>query len=117
MEKIANVPRGVRADLPPRPSMDEDVFERIAREQEKSKEREFVRFAFYKLDPAWRRLPIADRKRHKDDFVGLVRDWGRKFMLYSYSLVSTRGDSDFLLWQATRDLDHFQDFAAAVWRT
>lgn len=97
--------------------MDEDAYERIRREQEKSKEREFVRFAFYKLDPSWRRLPLIDRKRHKDEFVALVGAWGRKFMIYSYSMLSTRGDCDFLLWQASKDFDHFQDFASAVLRS
>ena len=52
MEKTANVPRGVREELPPRPAIEEDAYERIRREQEKSKEREFVRFSFYKVDPA-----------------------------------------------------------------
>jgi chlorite dismutase len=117
MTQSTNVPRGLREELPPRPSLEEDVFARIEREQEKSKEREFVRFAFYKIDPAWRRLPITDRKRHKDEFIAVVREWGKRFMLYSYSLVSTRGDCDFLLWQASKDLDHIQEFAAAAWRS
>ena len=117
MEKTGNVPRGVRPELPKRPAMDEDAYERIRQEQEKSKEREFVRFAFYKLDARWRGLPIADRKRQKDEFVGVVGEWGRKFMIYSYSLISTRGDCDFLLWQATKNMDHFQEFTAAVNKT
>src|SRR6185503_902928 len=79
--KTANVPRGMREGLPPRPAMEEDAFERIRREQEKSKEREFVRFAFYKVDAAWRRLPLTDRKRHKDEFVQIVGEFGRKFMI------------------------------------
>ena len=117
MSDITNVPRGQRAELPPRPAMEEDAFERIRRAQEKSKEREFVRFSFYKLDPSWRRLSLTERKRHKDEFVAIVGEYGRKFMLYSYSLISTRGDCDFLLWQATRNLDDFQAFAAAVLRS
>src|SRR6185369_12148893 len=35
-------------------------------------------------------------------------------MIYAYSLISTRGDCDFMLWQASRNLDHFQEFAAAL---
>lgn len=97
--------------------MDEDAYERIRQEQEKSKEREFVRFAFYKLDPRWRLLPMTDRKRHKDQLVAVVGEWGRKFMIYSYSMISTRGDCDFMIWQATKNMDHFQDFAAAILNT
>lgn len=116
-DAVANIPRGVRPELPKRPAMDEDAFEHIRREQEKSKEREFVRFAFYKIDPEWRRLPRADRQRQKSELVGVVGDQGKKFMIYSYSLISTRGDCDFLLWQATKNLDHFQELAAAINQT
>ena len=93
---------------------DENPIERILREQEKTKEREVVRFAFYKLDPAWRRLPLTDRKRHKDEFVSIVAEHGRRFMIYSYSLIGTRGDCEFLLWQASKNVDDFQAFAAAL---
>ncbi len=113
-DATANVPRGVRPELPPRPAMEEDAFEHIRREQEKSKEREFVRFAFYKVDPVWRRLPPSDRERHKAQLVSIIGQVGRKFMIYSYSLVSTRGDCDFLLWQATRNFDDFHELAAAI---
>ena len=113
-ETIANVPRGVRPELPPRPVMEEDAFEHIRREQEKGKEREFVRFAFYKVDPAWRRLAPSERERHKAQLTHIIGEAGRKFMIYSYSLVSTRGDCDFLLWQATKNLDHFQELAVAI---
>jgi chlorite dismutase len=116
-DSIANVPRGVRPELPPRPALEEDAFEQIRREQEKSKEREFVRFAFYQIAPEWRRLPQQDRERQKAEFVATVGDIGKQFMIYSYSLVSTRGDCDFLLWQATRNFDHFQALAAATNRS
>ena len=95
-----NVPRGLRPTLPKRPKMDEDAWTRIQREQEKMKEREFVRFTVLKLDPAWRRLPHEEREKHKDEFEALVGEWGRSMMIYAYSLVGTRGDADFLLWQA-----------------
>ena len=111
---VANVPRGVRPELPPRPAHDEDAFERIRREQEKSREREFVRFSFYQVDPAWRKLPPSDRDRQKTQLVSIIGEHGRKFMIYSYSLISTRGDCDFLLWQASRNLDHIQELAAAI---
>ena len=113
-DTMANVPRGVRPELPPRPALEEDAFERIRREQEKSKEREFVRFAFYKVDPSWRRLAPAERERQKTQLTSVVGEAGRKFMIYSYSLVSTRGDCDFLLWQATRNFEHFHELAAAI---
>lgn len=104
----------MRPELPARPAIEEDAFERIRREQEKSKEREFVRFAFYQVDRDWRKLPRADRERQKAELVSIIGEYGKKFMIYSYSLVSTRGDCDFLLWQATKNFDHFQELAAAI---
>jgi chlorite dismutase len=112
-----SAPRGTRPGIPPRPALDTDAIERIQREQEKAAEREFVRFAFYRVRPDWRRLPPDERSLQKSELVELVRRLGRDFMIYSYSLVGTRGDCDFLLWQASRDLDHLHTLAAEVWRT
>jgi chlorite dismutase len=106
-----NVPRGVRPGLPKRPALDEDAFEKIRREQEKAAEREMVRFAFYRLRPEWRTLPAATREAHKTEVLELVERRGREFMIYSYSLAGTRGDCDFMLWQATRNIDHLQNLA------
>lgn len=114
---IENVPRGVREGMPKRPAIDEAAIEKIRQEQEKSLERELVRFSFFKVRPEWRLLPAADRERHKREVVELVERAGREFMIYSYSLVGTRGDCDLLLWQAARDIDHLHDFQAALNRT
>ena len=37
--------------------------------------RQVVRYAFYKLDPAWRRLPAAEQQEHKAAFVAAVDDF------------------------------------------
>ncbi len=110
-------PRGTRPGLPPRPALDTDAIERIRREQEKAAEREFVRFAFYRVLPEWRQRTADSRARDKAEFIEIVQQFGRQFMIYSYSLIGTRGDCDFLLWQASRNLDHFQEFAAAISKT
>jgi chlorite dismutase len=106
--------RGMRPGLPPRPAMDTDALERIRREQDKALEREFVRFSFYKISPEWRKRSITERAEDKAEFVNVVKEFGKKYMIYAYSLISTRGDCDFMLWQASRNLDHFQEFAAAI---
>jgi chlorite dismutase len=112
-----STPRGTRPGLPPRPALDTEAIERIQREQEKAAEREFVRFAFYRLRSDWRRLPAEERAQHKAEVVELVGRLGRDFMIYSYSMVGTRGDCDFLLWQASRNLDHLHALASDLWRT
>ncbi|MBI4544277.1 MAG: chlorite dismutase family protein [Gemmatimonadetes bacterium] len=114
---LENVPRGLREGRPKRPALEEDAWERIQREQEQTREREFVRFAFYQVAPEWRRLGAEQKAAHRAEFARLVADWGQKLMVYSYSLVGTRGDCDFLLWQASRELDHLHGFAAAIRQT
>ena len=112
-----NVARGVRPGLPKRPALGEDAWTRIQREQEKMKEREFVRFAMLKFDPMWRRLPGAERNAHKRELEALAGEWVRKMMIYSYSLIGTRADADLMLWQASRSLEQIHAFAAALNQT
>jgi chlorite dismutase len=112
-----STPRGTRPGLPPRPALDTDAIERIRQEQEKAADREFVRFAFYQVVPEWRQRSADERAADKAEFIARVEELGRKFMIYSYTLVGTRGDCDFLLWQASRDLDQFNELATALNRT
>jgi chlorite dismutase len=79
--------------------------------------RQYVRFAFYRVDPAWRRLPEAERQRGYDEFVALVTETAQTMLVRSYSCVGLRSDADFLLWQVSYDLDDFQTFAARLNRT
>ena len=37
--------------------------------------RQYVNFAFYKVDPVWRRLPKEERKRGKCEFVEVVKSY------------------------------------------
>lgn len=100
-----------------RPPLDDDVLERIRQEQERSLDRELVRFAFYQVAPEWRRLPEQERAGQRIELAGTVAEWRPRLGLYSYSLVGTRGDADFLLWQVTRDAELLHQFDAALRRT
>lgn len=111
-DQIANTPRGVRPEHVQRPALEEDAWAKIQAEQEKTRDRECVRFAFYRVDPAWRRLAPEEKERHKAEFVDVIGRHGRDFMVYAYSTLGTRGDSDFMLWQASRDIDHLDALAA-----
>ena len=43
--------------------------------------RQYVNFAFYKLDPAWRRLPEDERTKGKQEFVRAVEDYSGKVLV------------------------------------
>jgi chlorite dismutase/nitrite reductase/ring-hydroxylating ferredoxin subunit len=67
--------------------------------------RQLLRYAFYKVDPVWRRLPADEQREQKDAFAAAVADFRGRLLVRSYSLVGIRGDVDFLLWQVAEDLE------------
>ena len=80
--------------------------------------RQTVNFLFYKVDPAWRRLPKAERDQGKHDFCQVVQDYAKdKMAILPYSLVGIRGDCDFLLWRIGYELEPLQEMAARLLAT
>jgi len=63
---------------------------------------QYVAYTFYKLDPAWRRLPIDERVAGKDAFAEVVERWSSRMDgLRVYSVAGVRPDCDFFLWKIT----------------
>jgi chlorite dismutase len=73
-------------------------------------ERHFVKYTFLKLDPAWRRLPAAERSEHKREFLAACRDFAADHLLQSFSLIGTRGDADLMLVAEAENLDRIHEF-------
>jgi chlorite dismutase len=78
--------------------------------------RQFMNYAFYKLDPAFRRLPHGERCDATEEFRAAIAPWeaGDDLILRTYSLVGLRGDVDFMFWRIAHDLDQFQAMQAAI---
>ncbi len=79
--------------------------------------RQVVKFSFYRVDPAWRRLPVAEREAGKDALVVAVDAFSGRLQVRSYSVVGMRGDADVLLWQIGERLEDMQALATEVMRT
>ncbi len=80
--------------------------------------RQFVNFTFYKMDPAFRRLPSEEKQRAKEEFAQAAAcGAGDEMMVFTYSLVGIRADADFMLWRIAYDTDVFERHAAAMNRT
>jgi chlorite dismutase len=79
--------------------------------------RQVVRYAFYKLDPAWRRLTAERQASAKIEFGETLERYHGRLLLRPYGLVGIRGDCDFLLWQVAEDLDALVDLQTALNRT
>src|SRR5467141_5051141 len=79
--------------------------------------RQVVRFAFYKLDNAWRRLSAERQASSKIEFGETIESFNGHLLLRPYGLVGIRGDCDFLLWQVAEDLDSLVALQTALNRT
>jgi chlorite dismutase len=63
---------------------------------------QYVAYTFFRVDPAWRRLPVEERIAGKDAFAEVVEDWAaRMSTLRAYSTAGVRPDADFFLWKIT----------------
>jgi len=79
--------------------------------------RQYVNFAFYKVDPVWRRLPAEERKKGKSEFVEVVKSYEQDMLVVAYSLVGILGDCDFMLWRIGNDPLKLQEMSAQLLAT
>jgi chlorite dismutase len=73
-------------------------------------ERHVVKYTFLKVDPAWRRLPDAERAAHKREFVAACQDFASERLLRAFSTVGTRGDTDLMLLSQATNLERIHEF-------
>jgi chlorite dismutase len=72
--------------------------------------RHFVKYTFLKADPAWRRLPDAERAVHKQEFLAACEDFADGHLLRAFSLMGTRGDADLMLLSQAQNLERIHEF-------
>ena len=76
---------------------------------------QYVAYTFFRVDPAWRRLPVEERIAGKEAFAEVVEDWaGRMATLRAYSTAGVRPDCDFFLWKITERYADLGELAAAL---
>ena len=73
------------------------------------RERQFVKYTFLKVDPAWRRLDAEERARHKREFIAACEDFGSDRLLRAFSLMGTRGDADLMLLAQATNLERIHE--------
>jgi chlorite dismutase len=79
--------------------------------------RQFVNFAMYKLDPAFRRLPDVDKEHARAELSALLAQPRQGLICVSYSTVGLRPDVDLVLWRISAGTDEFQVQTQAINRT
>jgi chlorite dismutase len=72
--------------------------------------RQFVKYTFLKMDPAWRRLDARQRAAHKQEVLAACADFESDHPLRAFSLVGTRGDADLMLLAQAPSLDAIHEF-------
>jgi chlorite dismutase len=72
-------------------------------------ERQFVKYTFLKVAPAWRRLDPDERARHKREVMAACEDFASERLLRAFSLVGTRGDADMLLLTQATNLERIHE--------
>jgi chlorite dismutase len=76
---------------------------------------QYVAYSFYRVDPAWRRLPVEERVAGKDAFAEVVDDWAARMeTLRTYTCTGVRPDCDFFLWKITQRYEDLGELGAAL---
>ena len=82
-------------------------------------QRQYVSFTFYKLDPAFRRLPKAEREQGMKEFIDVLEEYDNSsdMILLCYSMVGLRGDVDIMIWRICHSLEEFQKMTTRLLHT
>ncbi|MBT3366634.1 MAG: chlorite dismutase [Nitrospina sp.] len=82
-------------------------------------QRQYVSFTFYKLDPAFRRLPQEERDNGMQEFIDVLEEYDNSsdMILLCYSMVGLRGDVDIMTWRICYSLEEFQKMSTRLLQT
>jgi chlorite dismutase len=76
---------------------------------------QYVAYTFFRVDPAWRRLPVEERQAGKDAFADVVDDFAERFAhLRAYTTTGVRPETDFFLWKIADRYDVLGELGAAL---
>jgi chlorite dismutase len=76
--------------------------------------RQYLKYTFYKLLPTWRTCSETEREEARKEFTKIISAYEDKMIVKSFSLIGTRGDSDFMLWTISERLEDFQDLLSEI---
>src|SRR5437667_1367307 len=85
-----------------------------ARADATATQRQFVNFMFFKTDRALRRQCEEIEAEAKREFAQIINRYSGPMMLFPYSTVGIKPNTDFMLWRIGYDLDPFQQMAADI---
>lgn len=80
-------------------------------------QRQFVNFACYRLDPAFRRLDPKTREAARQELLKVINTRIDGLICLTYSVTGLRPDTDFVLWRIAMSVDTFQQQTRAINKT
>ncbi len=106
--------RAYRENLAP----DEEARYQEMRKADAESPRQFVSFAFYKLDPLFRReLSEAERTDAACELSSVIEEAKSRFLIYPFSTLGIRPECDFMLWRVSYRIEDFEEMTSALLRT
>jgi chlorite dismutase len=75
---------------------------------------QYVAYTLYRVDPAWKRLPVEERAAGKEALAEVVAAWQERMEVRTYSLVGVRPEVDFMFWKLTERYDDLRELAVDV---
>ncbi len=79
--------------------------------------RQYVNFAFFKVDESFRALPEAQRQAAKRSLDQAAETFRKDGILLCYAMTGFRSDVDFMLWRISYDADAIQNNTGALNRS
>jgi chlorite dismutase len=76
----------------------------------------FVQFLFYRLDPAWRRLPAEERTCRSTELAECIES-AEGIRTFAYNTTGLKSGTDLMLWRSGTDVAALQESASLLHRT
>jgi chlorite dismutase len=74
---------------------------------------QYIAYTCFRVEPAWRRVPVEERAAGKEAFAEVVEDWAARMdALRPYSVTGVRADCDFFLWKITERFEDLGELGA-----
>jgi chlorite dismutase len=89
----------------------------VVRDATKPAPRQMVRFAFFRIEPEWRRLDSTVRARQRKELVQVLQQHASRLLIRTYTLVGTRGDADLMIWAVSDETERLVQLFSAINRT
>jgi chlorite dismutase len=91
-----------------------DTQPQAARTDEKSLQRQFVNFMFFKADRGLRRENAEFKTQAKREFTDIVHRYNSSMIVLAYSNVGLKSSVDFMLWRISFEVEPLQQMAAEI---